>query len=355
VADSVAYSREAASLLRFSKDINLGSDIPLPSIDSVKDNLLSSALLISEHVTPVHEEAISQVCKKLKLPRDAITAFINSSAEINASSLSVDPNECVLTFTSGLINLLSVEEFAFVAGHELGHFLMQHYLNRSDDGDSMEHFMQKKYQEISADRIGYLAAKNDSVAMSAMIKTMSGLDSAHLRFDVGKFISQNSLKSKEDTGGDIWSTHPSMLIRCRALLWFGIQFSREDYPLASKNQELQVVDRNVESDFDKHVDNTSKEMIKTAIDDVFLWESVALIIRDNIFSKDEQTKFSNFFGNETLKQTKQFLGAYSSTSLVEIVSEKRTTAAAKLYQLIPKTCQSEISKVIDKASKEFCT
>ena len=45
---------------------------------------------------------------------------------LQASCLSDETSECVVRFTSRLAETMSPQEFEFVVGHELGHFLLQH-------------------------------------------------------------------------------------------------------------------------------------------------------------------------------------------------------------------------------------
>ena len=50
--------------------------------------------------------------------------------------------------------------------------------------------MQERAQELSVDRVGLIACGSVDIAIRALMKTVSGLSSEHLRFDVGTFISQ---------------------------------------------------------------------------------------------------------------------------------------------------------------------
>ena len=89
--------------------------------------------------------------------------------------------------------------------------------------------MQSRAQEISVDRVGLVACGDLSVAIRAMMKTVSGLEHRHLRFDAGQFISQVSRLS-QGTSDEVWNSHPSMVVRSRALLWFSMDNDLEGYP-----------------------------------------------------------------------------------------------------------------------------
>ena len=162
-------------------------------IDHVKDHFLKHGLFIERSSAPGLSAVLETVCDRLQVPRKAVSAFVQASPDIQAFCMSNASDECVLHFSSALINLLSEAEFAFVAGHEIGHFLYEHYASgcTSDDA-SLEDFLIQRYQEISVDRVGLIACGDTNVAIKALIKLVSGLEDRHLKFDATQFISQVS-------------------------------------------------------------------------------------------------------------------------------------------------------------------
>ena len=125
----------------------------------------------------------------------------------------------MVNFTSSLVNLLSPEEFAFVAGHEIGHFIFQHS-ELSEENKTPELFMRLRAQEISSDRIGFLCCKNINTAISALVKIASGLNNNYLNLDIKEFLSQAENLSSENNSLHIYNTHPTVLIRAKSILWF---------------------------------------------------------------------------------------------------------------------------------------
>src|SRR5687768_6615234 len=79
-------------------------------------------------------------------------------------------------FSSTLVDILDEEEFCFVVGHELGHFLLRHTAGLHGSTESLELFMLQRAQEISADRLGMVACGSLDVAIKALKKTISGLN-----------------------------------------------------------------------------------------------------------------------------------------------------------------------------------
>jgi len=221
----ISRGRELASLVRLQED---KTD---PNIDFVKikarehhrDTMLRHGVLLSESVTPVLEERLSDVCHTMGIPRCQVTAFVYNSAEVQADCLIDSHETCVLRFTSGLINLMDEEEFKFISGHELGHFLLGHGACAQNLlEDSAEDYIVRRARELSADRIGFLSNGDLEGSIRAIIKTASGLDKKFLRFDISSFLSQIDMIVNPSKGESKNSTHPSMLIRCRSLLWFSM-------------------------------------------------------------------------------------------------------------------------------------
>ena len=169
--------------------------------------------------------------------------------------MSLTKHECVVRFSSGLVNLMNEDEFNFVLGHEIAHFLLGHDSCAEQSIEhSLESFMIRRAKELSADRIGYLATGQIDKSIHAIIKSASGLDSKFLRFDVSEFISQTKKITSPSRGESRNSTHPSMLIRCRALLWFSMIIkSVEDLNQIDKNK-LAEIDNKVLIDLEKFVD-----------------------------------------------------------------------------------------------------
>src|SRR5690606_30615159 len=96
------------------------------SLDSIKNNLYKNGLEITEKSTKGIGETISSVLSTLKIPKENVKSFVYASPEIQAECFSAGQDECVLRFSSALINLLTLDELKFVIGHELGHFLFRH-------------------------------------------------------------------------------------------------------------------------------------------------------------------------------------------------------------------------------------
>ena len=345
--------RKLASNLRYKNDKPLDNNTNLNNnIISIKDHLYRTGLLINENSTPDLSKKIMHVAEKLQVPTKSINAFIYSSSEIQASCIATNREECILSFSSGLINLLDFSEFAFVVGHELGHFIFGHNHNMIKK-DSLESYMQDRAQEISVDRIGLIGCGDLNSSIRALIKTASGLESKFLKFDIGQFINQISKISQPNLGEGVSNSHPSIIIRCRALLWFSTLNSFKEFPNNNKNNEITEVDDKIEKDFNKYVDGPTKNLIKKAKTNLVMWLIVKEIIKDRKFDNNEQENFKTLFGINSLNKMKMFLSNTNSSELENTIIKRINSSRVELQKLIPITFNDEYKKLKSNVNKFF--
>lgn len=339
----LSHAKKFAAQVRFSDDSSTGqSPDNRNQASRLRDLFYTNELLISESVTPGLYEGLCAVIKRLSVPADALDAFVYASSEINAQCFLGDSNKCIIRFSSALIDILDRNEFEFVAGHEIGHFLYSHSpASDRSESSSIEYYIQQRAQEISADRLGLIGCESLSVAIKALIKTVSGLNNSHLRFDVGSFLSQ----LQNFSGEALWNqyaTHPSMLVRCRALLWFSLN---DAYNLKLSNyshEDIFKLDRKIKNDMDKYVDFSAKNLISEAKANLSMWMAAFEIVQKDKFSKSDQDKFKKEFGQETLDSLINYLKSLPHTDVEKSVFGKVEDARKKLEHLIPKGFEKEV-------------
>ena len=349
-------ARELAEQVRASEDLpdkHLGPH-KRQGGSEYKDSMLRHGLLISDSVTPKIEKCISEVCQRLLTPRASVTAFVYNSAEIHADCLIESQDSCVLRFTSGLINLMDEKEFQFVVAHELGHFLLGHGAcsQYTSDG-SIEGFMTQRAREISADRIGFLGVDNLEESIKAIIKTASGLGDQFLRFDVGSFLSQTDMISNPSRGESKNSTHPSMLIRCRSLLWFSMSIKGLDGLKKSSSSVIQDVDKRVTRDLSKFVDGHIRARKNDLSNDITLWKACALIISEGVFKKEVQDRFAYVLGSVNLNGLKTFFETHSKNEMAEEASKRLDRCVQSLYKEFPSSAEIIEAASIERAYEIF--
>lgn len=340
----LSHAKEFASQVRFSGDIPSGYLANNSAQTSRLKNLFyTNELLISESVTPDLYQSLHAVLSRLSVHVNAVEGFVYASSEINAQCFLGDSNKCVIRFSSALVDILDKDEFEFVAGHEIGHFLYSHTpAADSMDSENLECYIQQRAQEISADRLGLIGCESLSVAIKALIKTVSGLNSSHLRFDVGSFLAQ----LRNVSGNTVWdqyATHPSMLVRCRALLWFSLN---ESYNLKSNSypkEGILKLDRLIEGDMDKYVDASAKKVIAEAKSNLSMWMAAFEIVQSEMFSRSDQDKFREKFGQDILDSLKGFLQGLSPEEVEKAVFCKVESARIELERIIPNGFEKEVS------------
>ena len=314
-------------------------------------SLYQEKMEISAELTPDIFKALKNTCSILNVPIDKIKAFIDPEYEIQARCYTnIAPDETILIISSRLINLLNQNELQFVMGHEIGHYLLEHGdvdHNNKDYNNMIGFNMQSRYKEISADRIGLLSCNNINSAFSSIFKLMTGLDDKHLRFDISAYISQIDQQTNKLSTNGLYSTHPSNMIRCRALLWFSMTdiIARGiDY---FNSNEINKLDQKIDSDLASYIDGPIREQIKKYKDDYKLWYLMREIIKDGLFDKNEQNIFKDIFDNKKLNKIINFFKGMSVPEIKEIIESRILEKKSILEALLPDSYQKEC-KIIEK-------
>jgi hypothetical protein len=348
----LSVARDKANRVRFSVDI------PAPAIDRAeitpvfgREQFYQDAIEISPLVTPKLWDHFCFVCGRLELPLESVSPFIYSSKDVQAECFASPARQCVLRFSSGLIDLLDEEEFEFVIGHELGHFLLDHHqANVHFNSASPEYFRQRRAQEISVDRLGLLSCGSLDVALRALMKTVSGLTERHLRFDVGAFISQ--LRKIENPKSDFSnSTHPSIVIRAKALLWFSLSDYFQKMPRQSSSDGLRKIDERIERDLHKFVDGAVRQKIAGLNEELLLWTVTLEVTRVGMFSVVVQDAMRNRFGEDTVQRLRSFLAGLSRGEAEATIFEKLKTARSDLEVLIPRGFMAKLKALEEEAAQ----
>ena len=317
-----------------------------------KDSMLRHGVVISESMTPTLEKSLCAVCERLLIPRYSVTAFVYNSAEVQADCVIDSLDSCVLRFTSGLVNLMNEKEFQFVASHELAHFLLGHGACSQHAADeTAEGFISQRAKELSADRIGFLGVDNLDDSIRAIIKIASGLGDQFLRFDVSSFMSQTEMLSNPNKGESRLSTHPSMLIRCRAILWFSMSVTSLKDLKKTPDSVIQDVDKKVTRDLEKFVDGQVRARKKELGDDILLWKVCVLIINEGTFKKDIQERLSDELGLGSLKGLKSFFELYSKEELEEQANKRLKSVVDSVFNEFPRSADDIEMSGISRAYK----
>ena len=334
-------------LVKYSKDdpneygINLDLIQKNYSQDKNTDHgriaLISNYVKISEQLFPSIYKSIDQALKFLKIDDiGKYNFYITASSESNAfCRVSPSTNNVDIAINSKLVELLNIEELSSVIGHEIAHYLYKHYLY-PDPAKSLNEtgYINKLYlskaAEISADRVGLLACGNLKFSLQSLFKNITGLPDQFINFDYDFFLNQlDDLKEFKNNFSSLYSTHPSILNRVQALIWFADSY---EYQKQIKNIDnnkkfkLKEVDLKIDKSLRDVLGNEFNVQNKEIFDSLKLWVTISFFLMDKNFSKKEQKIFEDNFGKEKLKDIKFFLNSASLNSVENKIKESLVQA-----------------------------
>ena len=311
-------------------------------------SLLSTSVKVTSEIFPKVSKAIDQVFERLKL-KNNFNFFITANHLQTQALCSMMPqsSNAEIIITSKMIDLLNGEELQSVIGHEVSHFYYQHSLYPSpNQARTKTEFLNllhlSRAAEISADRAGFLGSGSLEYSLRSMLKITSGLGDQHLQFNFSAYL--NQLRELTEIKGDqtqLYSTHPTFLNRMQALIWFSM--SREYHQFFETNKkgvyDLKTVDQKINESIKKVTGNELDVSNKEIIEKALLWGALWIYLGDKKFSKQEQEKFSNRFGNKT---TVSILGLLNISN-IPIIEKKVMSAYAEASTLL-KSDREKITK-----------
>ena len=316
-------------------------------------DLLSHSIRITKDILPKVSKSINRVFEKLEIENQFNFFVTADSFQANAAcsliSLSSKPD---IILTSKLIELLSAKELEFVIGHEVAHYVYQHamypnYQNEENRTLKLNILNLSRAAEISCDRIGFLACGDLEVSLKAILKLASGLDDKHLNFKFSAYLDQlRELETLGKSQSQLWSTHPSFLIRMQALIWFSMTKEYHQFFETKKKGSYSIseIDKKIEGSIKKIIGNEVDVSNKEIFDKALLWGSLNLYLSDKKFSKAEQEIFIKKFGKE--KATKAIsLLKISNRDMLEKKVETSFTDASNLLKTDKNLLISELKKI----------
>lgn len=305
---------------------------------------LHESLKVSPSITPLVESALEEACRTIGLPRESVEAFVFNSDQTNAQSITLSDERCIIRISSRLVELLNQHELRFVLGHELGHFIFEHSVKTDqEEGLDEEGFLLSKAAEISSDRVGLLAARSTLDATKAILKSISGLPSAHLGNDFTDFLDQFQDRNQSHDLSSFFTSHPSFLIRARALLWFDLVRSESD-PVRQARKLLELNGR-IRKEMDLVFDRHSRKKIHKAEKNVFLWLCLKKALSDGVFSKADQRFFAEEFGAEVADGLKSLISQQSHDEVAAFIEKELERTSEVLRKVLPRKFEETINRL----------
>ena len=265
--------------------------------DSHLSNLLSRSIRVEKEIFPTVGNAIEKVFKQLGLENEFNFFVTADNFQANAAcSLMPTASKPDIIITSKLVELLSEEELQFIIGHEVAHYYYEHSLYPNYESASEKHLKLNilnlnRSAEISADRVGFIASGSLEKSLRASLKLASGLGEKHLKFSFSTYLDQlREIESVGKSQSELWSTHPSFLIRIQALIWFSMSKEYHEYFDTKKKgvYDLKTIDSKIEKTIKKIVGDELENANKEIYDRARLWGSLKLFLIDQLHSLIQQ-------------------------------------------------------------------
>lgn len=181
-------------------------------------------------ILPHAFKALSKCMEIIGLKRK-ILMFVQNDGSLNAMVSQAEDGTVRMVLTSGLIDALDETELEYIIGHELGHVALGHLDIRVFNDNQLSgltvlrHFALRRYQELSADRVGLLCAPHVDKVLRAELMIHSGITSRE-RIGASADIlraAEEALASTKvgDLSGDgRYATHPYGPMRTLAINHF---------------------------------------------------------------------------------------------------------------------------------------
>jgi hypothetical protein len=282
---------------------------------------------VTSTLTPGLFARLEEVRERLLLPT-APALYIHSSGELNASAC-WGGNACVMTATSSLVNLLTIEEFGAIIGHEVAHIGLQH-APRDVETPIAELFEleQSRAGEVSCDRLAVIACGSPRVAISALLKVVSGLLATHITLDVEAFLRQLADDPGQvDSEWEAMQTHPLLPFR----VWAMHRFCQSDVCRSLLGLEggepIEVVEDEICARFKTVGDGLTGRLVTDHLHEALAWTAVLLITEDGSHTDAELAVLSSVAGSVWAEDAMQYLRAHGA-SAVEIRAKASLGALA---------------------------
>ena len=322
-----------ASQFRYSEDKSIKKFIEVNNKFEAFD--IHNSLLVTKIISPIIYSSLERAAKNLLIDHNNINMYVHASSEINAMCYNGIDDGFVVILNSALVILLEGKELDFVIGHELGHLLFGH--TKEQSFDAAEGMKLSRAKELSVDRLGLVAARD--------------LD-AILKFNISEVIDQLRKFDIDASGMLGQTTHPSFLIRARALLLFSTS-DKYQYLLDNNGKNLSDIDKAIKREVDKYIDKSFNEETIKLKDNFNFWITCFAAISDKSLSKEEQSHIAEKYGDNKLNKFKSLIEGRSLREIEIFVNKKLLEASDALAKFRPISVNDDIDEIVRDLTVRF--
>jgi Zn-dependent protease with chaperone function len=249
-----------AQVIGYLLDLQEARDADQFMSTHVKENYLP----LTHDFTPELSAVCTDVVQAIGYQGKAIEFFVDPDPNANAYCWHTPEHvkSHFVVLNAGLLTMCTPEELKFVVGHEIGHLLFEHarfervfdfvypQQDRVPPYLRNRHVVWRKFNEMSADRVGAIAAGSFEAAAKAMLKVSTGLDTRHFGKNLAAYLqlADKLLEELAENRAQTVQSHPGNPLRLKALqhfsesaLFAAIKAGKplpKDKPLAKKMEEL---------------------------------------------------------------------------------------------------------------------
>jgi Zn-dependent protease with chaperone function len=196
------------------------------ALAAIRTEARTTMMRVGARSMPGIHRAVEHAAERLQLT-SLPEVYLKANPTVNAMVANgPDGTSPVVVLHSGLVDLLEMEELASVIGHEFGHALLRHHRPfgsmAMDDTRIALTLENIRSGEISADRVGLIAAGSLEHALRAELKILGGVQRHQLPTDIEPFITeaQAALDAHRACEHRVEGTHPESAFRIWALARF---------------------------------------------------------------------------------------------------------------------------------------
>lgn len=213
-----------------------------------------------------------------------------------------DGTSPVVVLQSGLVDLLEMDELASVIGHEFGHALLRHHRpigSMTPDDTRIALTLENiRAGEISADRVGLIAAGSLEHALRAELKLLGGVQRHRLPSDLEPFIreAQAALDSHRACEHRIDGTHPESAFRIWALARFAQSEAFKPAVGAAGQRPHDEVEAEIVEEFLALAGGNALWRTADATHEALAWLGVLMVHLDGAITDEERVELSKLVG-----------------------------------------------------------